>query len=69
MNLPTMKIRQSKIALASLLVWASTMALPAQETQRRGASNEQLIDEPLRQAAARGLEWLAEHQHQDGYWA
>jgi hypothetical protein len=51
---------------ASLLLLASTSA---QETLRRGASNELLIDEPLRAAAARGLEWLAAQQHEDGYWA
>ncbi len=41
----------------------------AQEPQRRGSSNEQLLDEPLRVAVGRGLDWLAEHQHPEGYWA
>jgi hypothetical protein len=41
----------------------------AQEVLRRGTSNEVLIDEPLRQAVARGLDWLQAHQHRDGYWA
>jgi hypothetical protein len=44
-------------------------ALPAQEQLRRGTSNEQLIDERLRTSVARGLDWLAAHQHKDGYWA
>ena len=57
--------------LSFLSAVAATLALPAgaQEPQRRGTSNEQLIDEPLRQAVARGLEWLAQNQHKDGYWA
>ena len=42
---------------------------PAQETLRRGSSNEQLIDDDLRNAVGRGLEWLVAHQHKDGYWA
>lgn len=41
----------------------------AQETLRRGASNEQLIDQDLRDAVARGHEWLAAQQDADGYWA
>ena len=41
----------------------------AQETLRRGSSNEQLIDNELREAVARGHEWLAKHQDPDGYWA
>ena len=48
---------------------AAAAAVPAQEVLRRGTSNENLIDDRLRAAAARGLEWLASHQHQDGYWA
>jgi hypothetical protein len=47
----------------------TTALLPAQETLRRGSSNEQLIDDELRQAVSRGHEWLAAHQHPDGYWA
>ncbi|MFY9343631.1 MAG: prenyltransferase/squalene oxidase repeat-containing protein [Planctomycetota bacterium] len=46
-----------------------TALLPAQETLRRGTSNEQLIDERLRGAVQKGHDWLAAHQHQDGYWA
>jgi hypothetical protein len=53
--------------LAALL--GATAAAPAQEVLRRGTSNENLIDDRLRTSAARGLEWLAAHQHQDGYWA
>ena len=41
----------------------------AQETLRRGASNEQLIDQDLRDAVVRGHEWLAAQQDADGYWA
>jgi hypothetical protein len=41
----------------------------AQEVIRRGTSNENLIDDRLRASVARGLEWLAAHQHKDGYWA
>jgi hypothetical protein len=44
-------------------------ALSAQEPQRRGASNELLIDDKLRAAVARGHEWLRAHQNKDGYWA
>ncbi len=56
-------------AAFALLALAVTGAATAQETVRRGSSNEQLIDEPLRAAVTRGLDWLAAHQHQDGYWA
>ena len=51
----------------ALVAFAGTPV--AQETLRRGASNEQLIDDELRQAVSRGHEWLAAHQHRDGYWA
>ena len=55
-------------ALATLLT-ISGSRLAAQETLRRGTSNEQLIDEPMRAATARGLDWLAQNQNKDGYWA
>lgn len=55
--------------LLLLALAAVCAAMPAQETLRRGASNRQLIDDELRQAVARGHEWLAAHQHPDGYWA
>lgn len=42
---------------------------PAQETLRRGSSNEQLIDDRLREAVTRGHDWLAAHQHEEGYWS
>lgn len=53
------------LPVLSLAVAAS---LPAQETLRRGASNELLIDEKLRASVARGHEWLAACQHKAGYW-
>lgn len=43
--------------------------LPAQETLRRGASNEQLIDERLREAVNKGHVWLAARQQPDGSWS
>ena len=52
-----------------LLALATQSVATAQETLRRGSSNEQLIDNELREAVARGHEWLAAHQHADGYWA
>ena len=57
--------------LLTLPLALAALAQPAtaQETLRRGASNEQLIDDDLRQSVARGHEWLAAHQHRDGYWA
>ncbi|MBL8725678.1 MAG: terpene cyclase/mutase family protein [Planctomycetes bacterium] len=50
---------------AALALACATMA---QEQLRRGASNELLLDEPLREAVRRGHEWLAAQQHPDGYW-
>ena len=61
--------RRNLIPTLLLTATALTGAVRAQETLRRGASNEQLIDDELRQAVARGHEWLASHQHRDGYWA
>ncbi len=54
------------LRLVPLLLLAAT---PAQEKLGRGASNEQLIDERLRASVSKGLDWLAAHQHKDGYWA
>lgn len=59
----------SSLAFAAAALLGSTPRLPAQEVQRKGSSSEALIDESLRSAANRGLEWLAAHQHKDGYWA
>ena len=52
-----------------LLLSAPSAGLAAQEVLRRGASNDQLIDEPLRAAVKRGLDWLQQNQNRDGYWA
>tara|TARA_R110002094_G_scaffold221412_1_gene195907 strand:+ start:512 stop:1654 length:1143 start_codon:yes stop_codon:yes gene_type:complete len=57
------------LVAAFVTIFVTTAVSPAQETLRRGSSNEQLIDKPLRDAVARGHEWLAKHQHPDGYWA
>ncbi|MBL8751752.1 MAG: terpene cyclase/mutase family protein [Planctomycetes bacterium] len=54
--------------LRSLVLLPLAAIATAQEI-RRGASNELLIDERLRTSVARGLDWLAAHQHKDGYWA
>jgi hypothetical protein len=43
--------------------------LPAQDVLRRGTSNEVLIDDALRTAVQKGLDWLAVRQHKDGHWA
>ncbi|MBM4062491.1 MAG: terpene cyclase/mutase family protein [Planctomycetes bacterium] len=56
-------------AAAALFAAHPTGPLPAQEQLRRGASNEQLLDDRLRQAVRRGHDWLAARQHQDGCWA
>lgn len=58
------------IAMTVLLATVvATSQSVAQETLRRGSSNEQLIDNELRAAVSRGHDWLAAHQHPDGYWA
>lgn len=62
------RLASAALTLAALAL-AAAAAIPAQETLRRGSSNELLIDNELRQAVARGHEWLARHQHQDGYWS
>jgi hypothetical protein len=60
-------LRTNLRALAAVsCLWALA---PAQEVLRRGASNNQLVDDRLREAVARGLDWLQEHQHPDGYWS
>lgn len=61
-----MKLLHLLFPLLAPLLAASA---PAQEQVRRGASNELLIDDRLRQAVAKGHEWLARHQDKDGYWA
>jgi hypothetical protein len=64
------KRRRLVAAAAALTAFALTAPeLPAQEVLRRGSSNEQLIDDELRAAVARGHDWLQAHQHADGYWA
>ncbi|MBL9076538.1 MAG: terpene cyclase/mutase family protein [Planctomycetes bacterium] len=55
------------LCLAALTVGAGA-SLRAQDV-RRGTSNADLIDAPLREAVARGLDWLQAHQHEDGYWS
>lgn len=54
------------LPLAALLLLP--LAAPAQEQLRRGNSNEQLIDEELREAVRRGHDWLQAHQDKDGSW-
>lgn len=60
---------------ASLLACAALIGAssesPAQETKRRAivTSGEEWITPEVRRAAERALDWLAEQQHQDGYWA
>ncbi|MEO6597305.1 MAG: prenyltransferase/squalene oxidase repeat-containing protein [Planctomycetota bacterium] len=56
------------LALVATLPFAIT-ELPAQETPRRGTSNELLITDRLRDAVTHGLDWLQAHQNKDGYWA
>ncbi len=56
------------MAFGLSLCVATTLA-PAQEQVRRGSSNEQLIDDDLRQAVRRGHDWLQAQQHKDGYWS
>ncbi|MFT4841444.1 MAG: hypothetical protein ACJA0V_000197 [Planctomycetota bacterium] len=62
-------MRMPSLTAVLLAALFTTALLPAQETLRRGSSNEQLIDDELRQAVSRGHEWLAEHQNAEGYWA
>jgi hypothetical protein len=62
-------MRMPSLTAVLLAAFVATALLPAQETLRRGSSNEQLIDDELRKAVSRGHEWLAAHQHADGYWA
>ena len=62
-------MRMPSLTAVLLAAFITTALLPAQETLRRGSSNEQLIDDELRKAVSRGHEWLAAHQHADGYWA
>jgi hypothetical protein len=58
-----------RICTLAAALTAFAVAGPAQERLRGGNSNEGLIDDRLRASAARGLDWLAAHQHKDGYWA
>src|SRR5262245_2363381 len=55
--------------LALALCWPAGAALPAQDQLRRSNNDENLIDDDLRQAVDRGLAYLAQTQHRDGYWA
>ncbi|MFK7742349.1 MAG: hypothetical protein AB8H80_18695, partial [Planctomycetota bacterium] len=59
------------LASAVLLICVASLSfgLAAQETLRRGSSNEQLIDAELRKAVARGHEWLAAKQKPNGCWS
>lgn len=43
--------------------------LPAQEPVRRNTNSDSMIDDQLKQQVGRGLDWLAQQQHPDGYWA
>jgi squalene cyclase len=56
----------TRLLTAVLLV---APCLPAQEPLARGNSNESLIDDQLRQATQRGLEYLAKTQQKDGSWS
>ena len=60
-------LRPFALTLSALL--AATSWCDAQEVLRRGSSNEQLIDDQLRQSVKRGLDWLQAHQRRDGHWA
>jgi len=64
-----MKHRTSTSRSVLAFCLASGAALSGQEVLQRGTSNSQLIDDNLRQAVARGHDWLQAHQHKDGYWA
>ncbi|MBP8301927.1 MAG: terpene cyclase/mutase family protein [Planctomycetes bacterium] len=55
-------------AMVTLPVVALPMQATAQEQMRRGSSNEQLIDDELRESVRRGLDWLQAHQDKDGSW-
>jgi hypothetical protein len=57
------------LLLTTTFAVAGHAPLHAQEVLRRGTTNEQLIDDKLRTAVNRGLDWLAQTQHKDGYWA
>lgn len=59
--------RFALLLLTTAAIWPATAT--AQEVLRHSASAETLIDEPLRVAVDRGLEWLKDHQNPDGYWA
>lgn len=41
----------------------------AQEPTRRNGNSDSMIDEQLQQQVARGLDYLAQQQNKDGYWA
>ncbi|MCR9245582.1 MAG: terpene cyclase/mutase family protein [bacterium] len=73
MNLPKIlsQIRPFAAALlllATLVTLVGGPAARAQEILRRGSSNDALIDQRLRDAVKRGLDWLQANQHKDGYW-
>ena len=57
------------LLLTTIAAVAGNAPLSAQEVLRRGTTNEQLIDDKLRAAVARGLDYLAQTQNKDGYWA
>ncbi|MCA8973353.1 MAG: terpene cyclase/mutase family protein [Planctomycetes bacterium] len=65
----SMNVIRHLSALAAAALLLGSTAAPAQEVLRRGSSNEQLIDDDLRQSVQRGLDWLQAHQSPDGYWA
>ncbi len=55
--------------LLAILFAAAAALLPAQEQVRRGASNELLIDDKLRESVVRAHDWLAREQAPEGHWA
>ena len=56
--------KTSGLCLAAIL----SIGAMTQEPLRRGTNNELLLDIELREAANRGLQFLAAQQHRDGYW-
>ena len=63
-------LSRAAAAAAVAVLLLGNAGLPAQQdVLRRGTSNADLIDDELRASVARGLDWLAAHQHKDGYWA
>lgn len=68
MMLPLSRSMSLALRPCAALCAVALASLPAQDQLRRGASNEQLIDDELRAAVSRGLDWLAKQQRNDGSW-